>query len=92
MSDLYTPEHPEPDAATGERDTRDNADAFALLDHSTVRLADYCPLCNANNCRHVCGYCRTSRPCPCDEGGEISQRESRQMFARAGLGPSRYQR
>lgn len=79
MSDLDTFEH----------DTRDNCDAYALLDDLPVRALDECDVCGAHQCRHYCGFCRVTRPCPCDEGGEISQREFRQMAARYDGAPAR---
>ncbi len=75
-----------------DADTRDVADAYAILDDIPVRALDECEVCGAHQCRHYCGFCRATRACPCDVGGEISQKESRDMYARAGLGPSRRQR
>lgn len=56
-------------SALGEhdRDTRDNADAYAILDDLPVRALDECEVCGAHECRHYCGFCAVQRPCPCDQ-------------------------
>ncbi len=62
--------------------TFDNADAFVELDgHQGVE----CVACHRIRCWH----CAELRPCACDNGGEFSRRETRQMFARAGFKASR---
>ncbi len=76
------------DLDAAEADTRDNCDAFALLDAIPVRALDECEVCGAHECRHYCGFCRVMRPCVC-EGGEISQREDRDMAAKHAGGPAR---
>ncbi len=48
-----------------ESDTRDSCDAFAILDDVLVRELDECEVCGSHECRHYCGFCRVSKPCPC---------------------------
>jgi hypothetical protein len=80
------------DLDAAEADTRDQCEAFALLDNAVVREQSWCFLCNTDACRHLCHFCRTSKPCPCDEGGEISDRESRDLAAKHAGGPARRMR
>lgn len=72
-----------------ESDTRDNALAFVTLDGRSIAV---CERCDREVCM-CCSICDEPRTpyCACDMD-TISQSESRDMFARAGLGPSRRRR
>ncbi len=66
----------EPDAREAEQaNPNDHALAYVTLDGTEG------PTCL--DCHRVrCWYCDEARPCLCDEGGEISQRETRAMTER----------